>query len=544
MTEIIMHVKDLTTRFGASVAVRSASFTIKRGETLALVGESGSGKSVTALSIVRLLPRAARIESGRVLFKNRDLFQLTEAEMRAVRGKGISMIFQEPMTSLNPVLTVGEQIAENLPPQLKSGPRRRRVLDLLHQVDIPEPERRIGEFPHQLSGGMRQRVMIAAALAGEPSLLIADEPTTALDVTIQARILKLLKDLQQRTGTALLFITHDLALVQQMADHVAVMRDGTIVEQADRQTFFKSPQHSYSRNLFQVIPGLDKRGRRLGVGPEEAIPAPESDQRNAQTLLQVEGLKVYFPIQRGVLKRTVGHVKAVDGVSLSLYPGRTLALVGESGSGKTTVGKGILQLIRPTEGTVSFSGHTLTTLKAADLRRARRGVQFVFQDPFSSLNPRMLVGNIIEEGIKAQRLMDDANQRRRRVRELLDIVGLPADADSRYPHEFSGGQRQRIGIARALAVDPKLIICDEPTSALDVSVQAQILNLLQDLQREFNLAYLFITHNLGVVAYMAHEVAVMRYGRIVEYGETISLLQNPRQSYTRELLSAVPQLLI
>jgi len=515
MSDDVLHVHNLVTRFGDTVAVNDVSFSMKRGETLALVGESGSGKSVTALSIMRLLPEAARIDAGRVIFKQQDLFSL---------------------------LTVGTQIAENLSPRKKKSPQRSLVLDLLKQVGMPDPERRIDEYPHQLSGGMRQRVMIAAALAGEPSVLIADEPTTALDVTIQARILDLLKELQQRTGTALLFITHDLALVQQMADEVAIMKDGSIVEQAPAEPFFSNPRHTYSRKLFAVIPTVDKRGQRLGADEEKAQPFPEPPPRPPDPLLNVAGLKVYFPIQRGVFKRTVGHVKAVNGVSLDLYPGRALALLGESGSGKTTVGKGILQLIRPTAGRVSFAGQELHILKGEALRRARRSVQFIFQDPFSSLNPRMLVGDIIEEGMKAQHLIDNAQERRRRVRELLEIVGLPADADQRYPHEFSGGQRQRVGIARALAVDPRLIICDEPTSSLDVSVQAQILNLLQDLQHEFQLSYLFITHNLAVVAYLAHEVAVMYHGEIVEHGETLSLLQNPRHPYTRELLAAVPTL--
>jgi peptide/nickel transport system ATP-binding protein len=560
---------------------------------------------MTALSLMRLLPASGRIMSGTVKFGSQDLLKLSELEMRGVRGGGLTMIFQEPMTSLNPVLTIGKQVSEALRVHLgETGTTaRQHVLDLLDAVRIPDPEMRIHEYPHQLSGGMKQRVMIAIALAGEPDLLIADEPTTALDVTIQAQVLDLMQQLQQERGMAIFLITHDLGVVAEMADRVAVMYAGQLVEQADRETFFSSPSHPYSQKLFESLPSMAKRDQELcvikGFVPSlqtrfagcrfaprcdhamtvchEQPPAWHVEGRRqvlchlytrgenvtgrnhssttstpggfmAQTeaehepLLQVRALQVHFPIKAGLFKRTVGRVRAVDGVDVDIHNGRTLALVGESGCGKTTVGKSILQLIRPTGGSVRFGSAELTSLSHRDLRLRRSEFQIIFQDPYSSMNPRMLVEDIIAEGMKVQRADDSRGQRRARVERQLQQVGLSADSAARYPHEFSGGQRQRISIARALAVEPKLIICDEPTSALDVSVQAQILNLLQELQTEHGISYLFITHNMSVVSYIADEIAVMYLGRIVERGRVGDVLRDPQHPYTQALLSAVPVL--
>ncbi|WJW74488.1 ABC transporter ATP-binding protein [Thiohalobacter sp. IOR34] len=609
MTRPLLTVSNLSMQLGegpsAIRAVDDVSFEIHRGETFALLGESGCGKSMTALSIMRLLPEpAGRIVGGRVELEGEDLLGLPEMAMRGVRGGRIAMIFQEPMTSLNPVLTVGQQIGETLARHrgLSGAAQRGRILELLDAVGIPDPARRAGEYPHQLSGGMKQRVMIAIALAGEPDLLIADEPTTALDVTIQAQVLELLQRLQQDTGMAMLLITHDLGVVADRVDRLAVMYAGQIVEQAPCADFFREPRHPYSRKLFEALPDMSKRDRPLTQIPGTVPPldqifdhcrfAPRCDRawppcrerlpgwfeptpghevrchlydpelsppaaaartveapRQTGTapaagapLLQVEGLKVHFPIHKGVFKRVVGQVHAVDGVDLQIAAGQTLALVGESGCGKTTVGKAILQLIRPTAGSVRFADVELTRLRGKALRRRRRDFQIIFQDPFSSMNPRMMIGDIIEEGMLAQGIGGDRAARRARVAQLLEQVGLRPGQISRYPHEFSGGQRQRICIARALAVDPQLVVCDEPTSALDVSVQAQILNLLKQLQNDLGLSYLFITHNLSVVAYLADRVAVMYLGRIVEEGPVEAVLNRPAHPYTEALLSAVPRL--
>jgi peptide/nickel transport system ATP-binding protein len=607
--DVLLRVEGLTTELGARRGdqrpVRvcdGVDFTIRRGETLALLGESGCGKSMTALSLMRLLPLSGRIVAGAVVLDGTDLLSLPERDMRRVRGGRMGMIFQEPQTSLNPVLTIGAQIAEAV--QVHKGRSgstgETRVLELLKAVGIPDPARRVGEYPHQLSGGMKQRVMIAMALAGDPQLLIADEPTTALDVTIQAQVLQLLKGLQQETGMAVLLITHDLGVVAETADRLSVMYAGQIVEQATAEDFFAGPAHPYSRKLMESVPTAEKRAGELAVIPGRVPPldqpfvgcrfsdrcfrvmehcpttepgwyqagddhgvrcllweqgrpqfepvtaAPEI-QASAEAvsgeqgaLVEIHGLKVHFPIQRGLFKRTVGHVKAVDGVELRLRPGQTLALVGESGCGKTTVGKGILQLERPTGGTVHYDGVDLARIGSGRMRRYRKDLQIIFQDPFASMNPRMLVGDIVGEGLQALGLERGRAARQRRVAELLEQVGIGEQAMDRYPHEFSGGQRQRICIARALAVDPKVIICDEPTSALDVSVQAQILNLLKRLQQQLGLSYLFITHDLSVVSYLAHEVAVMYLGRIVEQGATDDVLNDPRHPYTKALLSAVP----
>ena len=632
---IVLRVTGLNTRIDASAGVvrplDGVDLTIHKGETFAIVGESGCGKSMTALSIMRLLPEAAWIASGSVKLDDLNVLALPEYGMRDVRGARMGMIFQEPGTSLNPVLTCGQQIVEVLERHniAQGSAAQARALEWMQRVGIPDPERRLTEYPFQLSGGMKQRVMIALALSAEPEVLIADEPTTALDVTIQAQILDLLFELQQSRGMAILLITHDLGVVARMAHRVALMYAGEIVEVATREEFFRNPQHPYAKKLFNSLPGAHKRGARLdtirgfvpplhveftgcrfadrcdfvhprcrseapashessaghsarchlldpekkgsdpiveikGSDPfiapfiaknalaQEALPEPVAGMHRPESLgtqgfLAVRELKVHFPIRKGLLKRTVGHVKAVDGVSFDIAPGRTLALVGESGCGKTTVGKGLLQLIGVTGGSITFQGQELTTLKGEALRRTRAATQIVFQDPFASLNPRMRVGEIIAEGMASFGLGIASGAgsvsagREARVIELLEQVGLAGDNRYKYPHEFSGGQRQRIAIARALAVNPKLIVCDEPTSALDVSVQAQILNLLKDLQQRLGVSYLFITHNIGVVEYLAHDIAVMYLGRIVEAGTAEEVLSTPKHPYTQALLSAVPR---
>ena len=653
-----LRVTGLNTRIDASAGVvhplDGVDLEIRKGETFAIVGESGCGKSMTALSIMRLLPEAAWIESGSVTLEDLSVLTLPEYHMRDVRGARIGMIFQEPGTSLNPVLTCGEQIVEVLlRHNIVAGKNARaaaqaRALEWLQRVGIPDPGRRLTEYPFQLSGGMKQRVMIALALSAEPEVLIADEPTTALDVTIQAQILDLLSELQQSRGMAILLITHDLGVVARMAHRVALMYAGEIVEVASRDDFFRHPQHPYAQKLFNSVPGAHKRGAPLdtikglvpplhlafsgcrfaercdfvhercrsevpawhagGAGhqarchlldpldlldpagsdptakkaaikaikgsdpiyaelkelkgsdpfnlktapsgealPERVYGMMQPETIGGQGFLAIKELKVHFPIRKGLLKRTVGHVKAVDGVSFDIAAGRTLALVGESGCGKTSVGKGLLQLIRVSGGTITFEGRELTALKGEALRRTRAAMQIVFQDPFASLNPRMRVGEIIAEGMASFGIGSAAGARSAsalraaRVIELLEQVGLAGDNRYKYPHEFSGGQRQRIAIARALAVNPKLIVCDEPTSALDVSVQAQILNLLKDLQQRLGVSYLFITHNIGVVEYLAHDIAVMYLGRIVEAGTAEEVLNAPRHPYTQALLSAVPR---
>jgi peptide/nickel transport system ATP-binding protein len=577
-------------------AVDRISFEVKAGECFALVGESGCGKSMTALSLMRLLPEAARIEAGRVELGGVDLLRLPEAAMRAVRGKRVSMIFQEPATALNPVLTVGQQIEEVIRRHAPGGNPTEKSIQLLRAVGLPNPEERYHQYPFQLSGGQRQRVMIAGALAVEPEVLIADEPTTALDVTIQAQILDLLAKLQAERGMALLLITHDLGIVAKMADRVAVMYAGEIVELAEREAFMRAPQHPYSQKLFAALPSPQRRAEGLAVIRGQVPPLtqefrscrfadrcdfvfdrcrveapplyeplkghlarcflrdrgpadPRKDsfvQREArvqepvgQELLRVRDLKVHFPIRKGIFKRTVGQVKAVDGVSFELREGRTLALVGESGCGKTTTGKALLKLIEPTAGRIAFEGQDLTDRTRGGMHPLRRAMQIIFQDPFSSLNPRLRVQEILLEGMRSLAVGRDDAERIGALQGLLADVGLPGDSLMRYPHEFSGGQRQRIAIARALAVNPRLIVCDEPTSALDVSVQAQILNLLRSLQRDRGIAYLFITHNIAVVDYLAHEVAVMKGGRIVEHGAVDEVLRRPSHPYTRELLAAV-----
>lgn len=543
MTAPLLSIQNLHVAFrqGAESipAVKGVDFDIRRGETFALVGESGSGKSVTALSALRLLPLGGRILQGSARLDGEDLFDLPEYRLSEIRGGRIGIVFQDPMSSLNPVMTVGAQIGESLRLHkgLKGKALQARAVELLGQVGMPRPEKHFHEYPHQFSGGMRQRAMIAIALAGEPDLLIADEPTTALDVTIQAQILALLKRLQKETGMALWLITHDLGIVAHMADRVAVMRQGEIVEAAEGKTFFAAPQHPYSRQLFAARPRLESCLERAG---DDGAPSLATSERTAPPpLLQVRDFKVHYPVRKGLFQRVVDHVRAVDGVSFDLAQGQTLALVGESGCGKTTLGKAMLGLIEATDGQVLFEGEAVTG-NAAKTRRAQ--MQIVFQDPFSSMNPRMIVGDIVEEGIRALRPELSAEERRIRCETLLDAVGLPRAARSRYPHEFSGGQRQRICIARALAVEPRLIVCDEPTSALDVSVQKQIVDLLKTLRREQGLSYLFISHDLAVVAELADRAAVMQRGRIVEIGPVEQVLFEPRHEYTRKLLQAIPRM--
>ena len=603
----LLEVTDLTTHIGSETRpvrpVDGVSFSVEKGETFALLGESGCGKSMTALSLLRLNPQpVSRIVKGKIELAGQDLLNLSEAEMEHIRGRRIAMIFQEPQSSLNPVLSVEQQIGEALQWHfdINGDALHKRIIALLSSVGIPDPEQRIKAYPHQLSGGMKQRVMIAIALAGEPELLIADEPTTSLDVTIQAQILDLLKQIQRDTGMAILLISHDLAVVAQMADHVAVMYAGQIVETAPREAFFKQVNHPYSQKLFEALPTEQKRQQQLTVikgnvpaldtvftgcrfvercdkaisqcdqmpprwyeqqqgvrchlydptykstsAPKQNEITPSAIQEipsEQEPVLVLDDLQVHFPIKKGLLQRTVGQVKAVDGVNLQLRQAETVALVGESGCGKTTVGKGILQLVKVTGGQVVYHDKVLNHLTNSELKKQRNALQIIFQDPYASMNPRMTVSQVIEEAMLAGPSVSNANERDKRITHLLERVGLDAKYKHRYPHEFSGGQRQRICIARALAADPKVLICDEPTSALDVSVQAQILNLLRELQQEFDLSYFFITHNISVVEYLAHRIAVMYLGRIVEQGSRDEILKSPKHPYTQALLAAVPKL--
>jgi len=596
-------VVDLQTEVGMARAVDALNITLQKGQTFALVGESGCGKSMTALSLLRLLPDNAVIQNGKVNLSDLDVFQLSENQMRTIRGRRISIIFQEPSTSLNPVMTVGDQILEVIHQhtELRAEAARSRAIDWLKKVGLPEPERRMGSYPFEMSGGQLQRVMIAIALAAEPDLLIADEPTTALDVTIQAQILDLLKSLQQERGMAMLLITHDLAVVSGMADQVALMYAGQIVEVASAADFFVRPSHPYAKLLLQALPGEDLRGRQLaaihGTVPpltqafkgcrfaprcpyqtdactEKAVVMtalseshnvrcvrvndvtlqslslppllerlPESAHDHS-VLLTVKDLSVTYSMGGGVLggKKTF---QAVKNVSFEIQKGQTLALVGESGCGKTTIGKALLQLLTPqtkVSGQAMLQGQDLFQLQGQALQASRKQMQIIFQNPFASLNPRMRVQEILEEGMKSLHPEWSVQQRQADLKVLMDQVGLRTDALDRYPHEFSGGQRQRIAIARALAVKPSLIVCDEPTSALDVSVQAQILNLLRELQDHLGVSYLFVTHNIGVVAYLADKVAVMHAGEMVEMGDASQILNNPQDPYTKSLLSAVPKL--
>jgi microcin C transport system ATP-binding protein len=524
----LLEVTDLSVAFrqGAreTLAVDRISFAIRKGETVALVGESGSGKSVTALSVLKLLPYpAAHHPSGSIRFKGEELLGLPEAEIRHVRGNDITIIFQEPMTSLNPLHTIEKQIGEILllHQGLTGQAARARTLELLTQVGIPEAQTRLESYPHQLSGGQRQRVMIAMALANEPDLLIADEPTTALDVTVQAQILSLLKELQTRLGMAMLFITHDLGIVRKLADTVCVMKEGKIVETGPVERVFTAPEHSYTRALLAAEPKPDPAPLRAG----------------APIVLETKDLKVWFPVKRGVMRRVVGHIKAVDGVSIAVRQGETLGIVGESGSGKTTLGLAILRLVS-SDGPIVFLGSKITGLTFKRMRPFRRQMQIVFQDPYGSLSPRMSVSDIIEEGLWVHHPKLTKAQREERVIRALRDVGLDPETRFRYPHEFSGGQRQRIAVARAIVLEPTFVVLDEPTSALDMLIQAQIVDLLRTLQKRLNLTYLFISHDLRVVAALASGLVVMRHGKVVEEGPAAELFARPKSEYTRALLAA------
>ncbi|WP_315858766.1 ABC transporter ATP-binding protein [Blastopirellula sediminis] len=616
MTEALVRIDNLKTYFrteeGLVKAVDDVSLHIDPGTTMGIVGESGSGKSVTSLTIMQLLAKSAHIEGGSISFLGRDLVQLPEPEMRKVRGKDIGMIFQEPMTSLNPVFTVGSQVMEAilLHQKVTKEQARQRTIELFEEVGIPNPEQRVNSYPHQMSGGQKQRVMIAMALSCNPKLLIADEPTTALDVTIQAQILDILRRLRDQRGMAVLFITHDLGVIADIADYVTVMYRGKIVEQGDVVSIFENPQHPYTKGLLACRPRLDTKykllptvddfmeattedgevkitekfvdEKRLGelmttgrgrlLHPKSELAAmghpweeghhaadAKSVAEGEKPLLQVRDLHVHFPIRKGIFRSVAGHVKAVDGVSFNVYRGQTLGLVGESGCGKTTTGRAIIQLIRPTSGEMSFDGVELSALnpppsmadvlpwaaydhweRARRLRQMRRRFQIIFQDPYGSLNPRMTVEAAICEPMVIQKI-GNKKERRERAAALLEEVGLNASHLRRYPHEFSGGQRQRICIARALTVEPEFLICDESVSALDVSVQAQVLNLLKDLQLRRGLTYLFISHDLSVVKFMSDMIAVMNQGKIVEFGPADNIYANPQQDYTKRLISATPQ---
>ena len=527
-TQPLLEVRDLSIAFHqggrTSLAVDRVSFSLKPGRTLALVGESGSGKSVTALSIVKLLgATSASYPSGEVLYKGQDLLQANEEALRRVRGDEITMVFQEPMTSLNPLHPIARQIGEILELHGMGGARERRTrtIELLEEVGIPDPANRLDAYPHQLSGGQRQRVMIAMALANRPDLFIADEPTTALDVTVQAQILRLLKDLQAKRGMAMLFITHDLGIVRKIADDVCVMQRGKIVEAGPTEEVFRAPQHAYTKALLAAEP----KGK-----PPVADPT-------ATPVLTGDNIRVWFPIKRGFFRRTVGHVKAVDGISLTVRAGQTVGVVGESGSGKTTLGLALLRLIR-SQGPIAYLGQRIDGFDARQMRPLRRDMQVVFQDPYGSLSPRMSVAEIVEEGLAIQRPQLHWRERREIVARALFDTGLDPAAMDRYPHEFSGGQRQRIAIARAMALEPRFVVLDEPTSALDMSVQAQIVDLLRDLQKRRNLAYMFISHDLKVVRALATDLIVMRHGKVVESGPAAQIFAAPASDYTRALFAA------
>lgn len=571
-TQPLLEVKGLKIGFrsaqGHTLAVKGIRFGIGRGKTLGIVGESGSGKSVTALSVMGLLPAdAAEVTAESLQYTGPSgspvqLDKLTAKALRALRGKDIAMIFQEPMTSLNPVMRCGRQVAEILHAHgsYSKAEVKARVLQLFQEVKLPRPEHIFTSWPHQLSGGQKQRVMIAMAMACNPSLLIADEPTTALDVTVQKAILALMKELQQKYDTSILFITHDLGLISQMADEVLVMHDGTIVEQGPMDQVFSNPVHPYTRGLLACRPRMDSRPLRLPtvkdyldnesniqISRNQPVLITSEDRQKAheilyarQPLLRVENLCTWFPVKRDILGRPLSFVKAVDGVRFNVYPGETLGLVGESGSGKTTLGRSMIGLIPWHSGEVYYNDEALSRLNAQDWRLMRRRMQIIFQDPFSSLNPRLTAGEAIQEPMRIHKLYPDATIRKQKTLELMDRVGLADAHYHRYPHEFSGGQRQRIGLARALAVAPEFIVCDESVSALDVSVQAQVLNLLNELKEAFGLTYVFISHDLSVVRYMSDRIMVMKDGQIVEEGEADALCATPGEDYTRQLIDAIP----
>ncbi|GAB3542179.1 ABC transporter ATP-binding protein [Pontibacter brevis] len=566
---------------GTIRAVDRVSFQVYPGETVAIVGESGSGKSVTALSLMRLIDAPGSITRGEAVFQSNkygkvDLIQLPEKQMQELRGNEISMIFQEPMSSLNPVYTCGKQVAEVLllHTDLTKKEARERSIALFERVRLPEPERIYDAYPHEISGGQKQRVMIAMAMACEPAILIADEPTTALDVTVQARVLELIDELRVKENMAVLFITHDLGVVAEIADHILVMYKGRLVEQGKATDIFTNPQHPYTKGLLACRPKLSDKPQTVLptvsdfmeedafgniIEKERQVHEPSLEDvvngyvhsvtglkqqqvnQHRLPLLQVKDLKVYFPIKKNFFGRTTGYVKAVDGVSFEMQTGETIALVGESGCGKTTIGRAMLRLVEPTDGSILFDGRDLVKLGKEELRRSRRNFQIIFQDPYASLNPMHTVGEAIVEPMRVHKLYANEKERCGKAMELLEKVGLVPEHFHRYPHEFSGGQRQRISIARGLALQPKFIICDEPVSALDVSVQAQVLNLLNQLKKEFGITYLFITHDLSIAKYMADRILVMSNGRIIESGTPDELFHNPQQEYTRSLLSAIPK---
>jgi peptide/nickel transport system ATP-binding protein len=564
MSDSIIKIENLAVDFqtddGIVQAVKGISFHIPKGKTVGLVGESGSGKSVTSLAIMRLIANPpGKITDGKILFNGIDLLALPENEMRKIRGNKISMIFQEPMTSLNPVFTVGDQIAETLilHQNLSQKEAAAKTLELMKQVGIPTPETRINAYPHEMSGGQRQRIMIAMAIACKPDVLIADEPTTALDVTIQKQILDLLADLQKIYGMSVLFITHDLGVIADIADEVVVMYKGKIVENDTKENIFRNPKHPYTRGLMACRPTLEKSPRRLPTvsdfmtedGREKAF-----DQESLKiekkvrpvtaanpVLLEIKNVKKHFPLEKTFFGNTKSWVKAVDDVTLEVRKGRTLGLVGESGCGKTTLGRTLLRLLEPTEGSIIYNGVDITKLDREEMRQLRRKIQIIFQDPYASLNPRMTIGSALMEPMIIHNLGGSKQERMQRCGDLLERVGLDRGMLNRYPHEFSGGQRQRICIARALAVEPEFIVCDESVSALDVSVQAQILNLLLDLQDEFNLTYIFISHDLAVVKYISDDVAVMNGGKVVELSDAVSIYKSPQHEYTKKLLGAIPK---
>lgn len=528
-SEIRMRVNDLEVCLSGSneKIIKGISFELQAGKIFALVGESGSGKSVTSMAAMRLLPDALKITAGAVEAMGVDLFNLSEARMQEVRGRKVAMIFQNAMTALNPVQTVGQQVAETLKlhTALRNSSLRARVVELFDEVGIPEPDARFNFYPHELSGGQQQRIMIAMALACEPEVLIADEPTTALDVTIQEQVLNLIQELTRSRHLAVLLITHDMGVVRHVADEVAVMYHGEIIERASVHEFFHNPQQEYSKRLIDALPDLSKFHH----------------ERSHEPLLTVEGVKVYFPIRQGVLQRVVDYTRAVDGVSLTIGRAETYALVGESGSGKSTLGRAILNLEDIAGGEVRFKGQAVHGISRSQMQPLRKKIQVIFQNPFSSMNPRLTIGEIISEGMISLGLGLSASEREAKTASLLERVQLTAEFSRRYPHELSGGQLQRVAIARALAVEPELIICDEPTSALDVSIRAEVLDLLQELQREFGVSYLFITHDLSIVPTLAHHVGVMQSGKIVEQGSAEQILTNPQHPYTKALLASVPR---
>ncbi len=575
----LLELKNLHTEFitedGIVQAVKGVSFSLLRGETIGIVGESGSGKSVTSLSIMRLLSKAGRISSGEILFHPNDnsivdLAKIPEKELRKFRGNDIAMIFQEPMTSLNPVMKCGDQVAEALivHKNISKKVAREKTIGLFEKVKLPRPEQLYDSYPHQISGGQKQRVMIAMAMSCDPCILIADEPTTALDVTVQATILELMKQLQQEKNMGMLFITHDLGVIADIADKVVVMYKGCVVENGTVEQIFNNPQHPYTKGLLACRPPLHKRLKKLptikdfmnenidGTFTEISqsvneslknlevssaeIAAQRKEIYSRNPILKVEQLSTWFPIRKGVFGKVSGHVKAVDDISFDVYPGETLGLVGESGCGKTTLGRSIIRLIEPTAGKVIFKDEDFASLSGSHLRRMRKNIQIIFQDPYSSLNPRMTIGNAIIEPMQVHKMHGSDEARQRKVIELLERVNMNGSHYNRYPHEFSGGQRQRICIARALALEPEFIICDESVSALDVSIQAQVLNLLNELKRDFNFTYIFISHDLSVVKFMSDRMIVMNKGKIEEMGDPEEIYYHPKSDYTKRLIAAIP----